>query len=73
MPTTHPIVAWLVPHAADVLNKLEVGADGKTAYERLRGKRYRGEIVEFAAKIKYRIPGAMQPDHGKLEPRWAEG
>jgi hypothetical protein len=73
IPTTHPIIAWLVPHAADVLNKLEVGADGKTAYERLRGKRYKGEIVEFGAKIQYRIPGALQPGHGKLEPRWADG
>ena len=33
--TTHPVIAWLVPHAADFLNKLEVGSDGKTAYERL--------------------------------------
>eukprot|EP00972_Heterocapsa_arctica_P020796 3064417-Heterocapsa_arctica.AAC.1 len=49
IPTTAPIIARLVPHAADALNKLEVGSDGKTAYKRLRGKRYRGEIVEFGA------------------------
>ena len=73
VPTKHPIMTWLVPHAADSLNKLEVGADGKTAYERLRGKRYKGELVEFGATVRYRIPGALQPGHGKLEAWWSEG
>eukprot|EP00972_Heterocapsa_arctica_P065032 9599674-Heterocapsa_arctica.AAC.1 len=31
VPTNHPIITWLVPHAADSFNKLEVVADGKTA------------------------------------------
>ena len=73
IPTAAPIIAWLVPHAADSLNKLEVGSDGKTAYERLRGKRYRGEIVEFGATVRYRLPGILQPGHGKLEARWGHG
>eukprot|EP00972_Heterocapsa_arctica_P073461 10848984-Heterocapsa_arctica.AAC.1 len=55
-----------------MFNKLEVGSDGKTAYERLRHKRYKGVVVDFAAKIRYRLPGALQPGHGKLEPRWAD-
>lgn len=42
VPTHHPVTAWLIPHATDVLSKLEVGSDGKTAYERLRNKKYRG-------------------------------
>ena len=40
----HPILAWLVQHAAVLLNKLSVGRDGRTSYERLRGKPYRGEM-----------------------------
>eukprot|EP00972_Heterocapsa_arctica_P019446 2869001-Heterocapsa_arctica.AAC.1 len=28
VPTKHPIITWLIPHAADMLNKPEVGADG---------------------------------------------
>ena len=73
IPSTSPIMSWLIPHAADSLNKLEVGADGKTAYERLRGKRYKGEIVEFGSIVRFRLPGILQSGHGKLEPRWAEG
>ena len=29
---------WRVEHAADVLNKFAVGIDGRTAYERIKGK-----------------------------------
>ena len=38
---THPVFAWLVEHAVDLHNKFLVGSDGKTAYERLKGKKYR--------------------------------
>ena len=31
---THPSMPWLVCHAAGVLNKLQVGEDGETSYER---------------------------------------
>ena len=36
----HPIVSWMVIRAAQMLNTLEVGHDGRTAYERLKGKPY---------------------------------
>ena len=28
IPMSHPILAWMVPHCADLKNKLEVGKDG---------------------------------------------
>ena len=34
----HPIFAWLVEHIADVLNKYWIGTDGKTPYQRMKGK-----------------------------------
>ena len=43
----HPSLPWLVRHAAGVKSRLQVGEDGKTGYERLRGKRFKGEWVEF--------------------------
>ena len=46
---THPVFAWLVEHAVDLHNKFLVGSDGKTAYERLKGKKYRGEVLPFAS------------------------
>ena len=37
IPTDHPVMSWMVEYAADCLNKFQVGKDGKTAYERVRG------------------------------------
>ena len=34
----HPVLSWLVEFAAVLVNRYEVGHDGKAPYERLRGK-----------------------------------
>ena len=34
----HNIIPWLVEYAAVLLNRGQVGSDGKTSYERLKGK-----------------------------------
>lgn len=38
IPTEHPIIAWAVEYGSLLLNRFEVGHDGKTSYERLKGK-----------------------------------
>ena len=67
----HRVVTWLVEHAVDLINKFAVGADGKTAYERVKGKRYRGEGVEFGRKVMYKVP--CKPEGGLMNERWIEG
>ena len=47
----HPVTVWMVNHAADIINKFRVGHDGKTSYERVKGKPYKREIVEFGEKV----------------------
>ena len=56
----HPIFRWLVEHGADVSTKFLQGVYGKTAYERLKGKPYRGEILEFGCQVHHRVPGKTQ-------------
>ena len=70
-PATHPVTAWLVSHAGDMLTKFQVGKDGKTGYERARGKRYHRELVEFGEKVFFRS-GKLDKSR-KIEPRWSEG
>ena len=53
---SHVIVKWLVVHAADVLTKYIVGKDDRTGYERIRGKKYLGEMLEFGCCVYFRIP-----------------
>ncbi len=39
IPSDHGIVAWMVELAGVLVNRYEVGRDGKTPYERSRGKK----------------------------------
>ena len=47
IPPDSPILTWLVRYAAVVWNRYEVTSDGKTAYERIRGKQCTRPISEF--------------------------
>ena len=70
LPTAHPIMAWLVEHAAENITKLMVGKDGKTGYERLFGKPCREEGIEFGESLWFRRRKNESKD---LEGRWLEG
>ena len=70
LPATHPVVAWMANHGADVLNKLAVGPDGKTSYELIRGKRYNRPMVEFGERVLWHVPRRLR---AKLDLRWRLG
>ena len=67
----HPVVCWLNEHAGDLLSKYQVGEDGKTGYQRLKGKKCRGDEVKFGEKLHYRLKRRARQE--KLMSRWAEG
>jgi len=68
---THPAFAWLVEHVADVINKSLVMKDGTTAYERAKGRKHHGEMLEFATPVMHRVAGKVQG--GVMTERWHEG
>ena len=39
----------------------------------LKGKKYKGEIIEIGSKVNFRVQGALQAGRGKLETRWESG
>ena len=47
----HRVWPWLVEYAAYLLTRAEVGADGKSAYERSRGKVSKLTGVEFGEGV----------------------
>ena len=67
----HPAFTWLVLHAADSYNKFQVGTDGRTAYEKIRGRPYSGSMMEFGQCILYKISNKVHG--GDMGPRWAKG
>ena len=48
---THSIWPWIAEHAGFFLTRFEVGRDGKTAYERLKGKSATVQCMAFAERI----------------------
>ena len=36
--SSHPVMAWIIEHAAETLNRYQVGEDGRTAYELTQGQ-----------------------------------
>ena len=68
--TNQPVVAWLVEHAAYLLNKYQIGKDCKSAYCRLHGKESKERICEFGENILWFIPKRLR---GKADRRFGYG
>ena len=66
----HKIYGWLIRHSAWLISRFLVKADGRTPYERLRGREYRGEIAEWAETVHYKV---ATTEKGKLDPQSALG
>ena len=71
VPVSCPAFSWLVEHSVDVTNKCHVFIDGKTSFERVKGRKHRGELHEFGMQVLHRIPG--KPQGGLMEARWIPG
>ena len=72
IPTSHPIFARIVGHAAAVLSKNLRGKDGRTPYERLFGKTLSEDCLEFGEKLRWKAP--REAGYNVLvEPRWFTG
>ncbi|CAK0818942.1 unnamed protein product, partial [Prorocentrum cordatum] len=66
LPAEHGLLPWLIRHAGWQLNRFTVHGNGKTTYEVLKGRPYRGELVNFAECVWARDPTPTS----KLQPRW---
>ena len=53
------------------LGRFHVGQDSRTQFERIKGKAYKGEVVEFGRVVHHRHPG--KAERGSMEPCWSEG
>ena len=66
----HPVMAWLVEHAAYMLNRCKLDTDGRTAYGRLHGKESTARLCEFGERILWFVP---KKHRAKLDARWRYG
>ena len=68
----HVLLPWLIAYAASLISKFTIGEDGKTAHERVRGRRCNKALPEFGECILYAkyVPKRV---YDKLEPQWEKG
>jgi hypothetical protein len=62
---------FIPEYAVYLLNRLEVGHDGKTAYERSKGKKPTVLGIEFGEKVLFKLKPAQKME--KINPRWEYG
>ena len=67
----HPVFAWILEHVVDLINKVLIGSDGKTAHQRLKGKRYLGELYVFGTP--HYVPCFRQSSGWTYERKMARG
>ena len=67
VPPDARILCWLVEFAAYLMNRCDIGCDGKTPLERPRGRRGNTPILEFGEIILY-MPA--KPARGE---KWSRG
>ena len=65
------ILPWLVRHSAMTLNIGQRGEDGRSAWERVKGKCFNREVPEFGEKVLYLKPESLGVN--KLDSRWEPG
>ena len=72
IPTSHPIIRWMIEHSATTLNNYALHDDGSsvtTAYEQLHGKKASEKLAEFGERVLFWIPKSVAPNltcHGAL-------
>ena len=53
----HPVLPWMITHAAELVNRYQKGKDGRTAHYRWKGKVFKKKVVEFGEVVLYLIEG----------------
>ena len=51
--TGNPVIEFLVLHTSDTLNRYHVGSDGRTSYQRWKGKQFKRVVPEFGEQVLY--------------------
>ena len=64
------IVSYIPEFAAYLLNRLHRAKDGKTVYERTRGKSMKVPAIEFGERVLYKL--SRKNRKAKIQSRWAE-
>lgn len=69
----HPLLTWLGRHSNFLISRYRIGSDGRTAYERLKGKKWRRPMVTFGERVWFRPLKSYSKDKNDLALKMQEG
>ena len=74
IPTLTAAPVWevekMIRHASQCINRYQARKDGKTAYERMKGKKFTRDVAEFGECVWYYIPGIKGKQKMQQAPGW---
>jgi hypothetical protein len=59
IPPDHAIMTWIIEYAASLLRRCLISNDGRTPYEKIKGRPSRRQVAVFGEKVWYK------PSHGR--------
>ena len=68
-----PAFAWLVEYTGVLVTRFQVGEDGKTAYDRIRGRKCRAPLAIFGERVLYKELRDGRAQRPKIESDWGHG
>ena len=71
VPLEHPVIVWMVEHAAFILTTRRIKKNGLTAWQHLRGRQFVKSLMCFCERClwKLREKGPIREGSGKFQPR----
>ena len=75
IPITHATIPWLMEHTCLLLNVTVRGTDGLTSWQRVRGRPFRQQLLNFGENVLYKFPGKGPEHHptGNMGAQGSEG
>ena len=75
LPIGHPMMAWLVRHVGFCHTAFAKGADGRTAWQTVRGRVYGQRLYHFGEKVHWKLPmkGPRSQPRGNTGEKWQTG
>ena len=72
-PSDHDVIPWIIEYAATIINKGQVSADGRTAYERRTGKPAHLPGLEFGEKFMWKSTTPARERRNQMDSDWHHG
>ena len=73
IPLDSDVIPWLVRWVAICYSRYKTGSDGRTSYERRRGRSCKSIVVPFGETVHYKQLGDGGDRENKAESEWSKG